>query len=378
MNNTMYKYLYIDDTRERLEEGMINALQDNSNIEITFRGPSDWETIIEYLKTELPKHNGIILDLRLNDIAYAKGKYAQYKGSTVAQELRSLTKEGLLNDFPMILFSGTDKLDHYLDPTSKDLFDKIVDKTKIEQPGYFNYEDFKIKLKWLADGYSFLNDLKNRSVEHIFKMDDLTFFDPRFIDHFNSLLTKPIHIVAHFIIKEVIGKPCFLIDENYLSARMGIDKQSEDWSAFLEKISGCKYTGAFSNYFDRWWMPAINKFWQTEISTEQSLRTLGSPKRIELLIEKTGLQNLNPLSKTKNAKSESFWVSCKATGISIDTVDGFILAGQENRHPWQEPEYISSDEALRPTKDYSVSITERPRLEKLKNLLEKNEQRIRK
>lgn len=373
-----YRYLYIDDTRDRLEEGMINALQDKSDIEITFRGPADWETLIEYLKQELPNNNGIILDLRLNDNAYEDKKYAKYKGSTVAQELRSLTKEGLLKDFPMILFSGTDKLDNYLDPTSKDLFDKIVDKTKIEQPGYFNYEDFKIKLKWLADGYTCLNSLEERTIENIFNVDDLSLFDPRFIDYFNNLLTKPIHIVAHFLIKEVLNKPCFLINDDYLSARLGIHKQSEDWDSLLEKMSICKYTGVFSNYYNRYWMPLVNRFWQSEISADQNLRTQNVVKRVELIKEKTGLKNLNPLQKVRNSKSESFWVSCKATNVAIDTVDGFIISGQENRHPWQEPEYISLNEALRPTKEYSVSVTEIPRLDKLKNLFEKNEQRIRK
>ncbi|MEO7048149.1 MAG: hypothetical protein ABI091_22820 [Ferruginibacter sp.] len=373
-----YKYLYIDDTRDNLEQGMINALTDGNEIEITFHGPTEWETLIEWFKQEIPNHDGVILDLRLSDAPYKDGKYAQYKGSTVAQELRSLSKEGVLKDFPMILFSGTDKLEQYLDPTSKDLFDKIVDKTKIEQPGYFNYTDFRDKLKWLADGYAYINDLEERTIKEFFKTNDLTIFDPRFVEYFNTVLEKPVHIIVQFLIREVIGQPCFLINENYLSARLGISKLSEDWQNLLRKLSDCKYTGVFSNYYNHWWMPLINRYWKTEISEDLNLRTLSASKRTELIIDKSGLKKLNPLPRPEKCKSESFWVSCKSTEVAIDTIDGFVISGYDNKFPWQEPEYISIDEALKPTQHYKVLVTEKPRLDKLKILFEKNEQRVRK
>lgn len=129
-----YSYLYIDDTKDQVEQGTINALQDGGEIKIEFTGPKDWETSLSEIAGSVDKFDGILLDLRLNLNPYEGSKYAQYRGSTVAQELRTLSKEGKFKkDFLIILISGDPELKMSLDQTSKDLFDFIVSKTHLEQ-----------------------------------------------------------------------------------------------------------------------------------------------------------------------------------------------------------------------------------------------------
>ncbi|MEI2420111.1 hypothetical protein V6O07_07540, partial [Arthrospira platensis SPKY2] len=43
-----------------------------------------------------------------------------------------------------------------------------------------------------------------------------------------------------------------------------------------------------------------------------------------------------------------FWTNCVGSGIAIDTVDGLLIAGQDNLFPWQDKSYVSIGEALRP------------------------------
>lgn len=373
-----YKYLYIDDTKDDIETGTINGLQDGDEILVDFKKPSNWENLIEELINILPEHDGIILDLRLNDNAYEDGRFAQYKGSTVAQELRSLAKENKLEDLPIILYSGTYNIEHYLDPTSLDLFDAIVDKNKLEHPNYMSFNGFRKKLKWLSDGYAFIKK-SDRSINTVLNIADLSFIDLRFVELFQELLTKPVHIISRFLEKQVIFTPGFLIDENYLSARLGLDRNSADWISFKEAyLKRYEYSGAFSNYYPRWWMYLIDKFWNEQISSDFPLRNTSASKRVELIIQKTRFKNLQPIAKQSKSKSDSFWVVCKATNVAIDTVDGFTISRQDAKYPWQEPQYISIDEALRPTGTYGVSTMEKPRLQKLKEVFEKNEQRIRK
>lgn len=374
----VYKFLYVDDTRNQLEQGMINALQINGDIEITFKGPKDWEDLITFLKKEVPRHHGVILDLRLDDFQFEPGKSASYKGSTVAQELRNLSKEGKLSDFPIILFSGTDKIDQYLDPTSRDLFDEIVDKTKIEQPDYLNYAQFRCVLKWLADGYLKLKSIDNLEIKSVLDIADHRILDSRFVDYLISLKGKPIHTFVQFFIKEVLVKPSFLIDEELLAVRLGVDRSSPDWSVLKEQLKPCKYTGCFSSNVEYWWMPKISMFWEEYVSRELVLRNTSTVKRVNAIKEYTGLQNLMHLEKSSRSKSDSLWTVCKATRAPIDTVDGFVISGQDNKFPWQEVEYISIGEALRPTKSYKISSLEKGRLGNLKSILEKNERRIRK
>ena len=373
-----YKYLYIDDTKDDIETGTINGLQDGDEILVNFKKPSNWENLIEELINILPEYNGIILDLRLNDNPYEDGRFAHYKGSTVAQELRSLSKENKIEDLPIILYSGTYNIEHYLDNTSLDLFDAVVDKNKLEHPNYMTFYGFRKKLKWLSDGYEFIKKSEG-NINAVLNVTDLSFIDLRFVELFQELLTKPVHIISRFLEKQVIFKPSFLIDENYLSARLGIDRNSADWIPFIDAyLKNSEYSGAFSNYYRRWWMYLVDKFWNEQISLDFPLRNISASKRIELIIQKTGFKNLQPIGKQSKSKSDSFWVVCKATNVAIDTVDGFTISGQDAKYPWQEPQYISIDEALRPTGTYEVSTMEKPRLQKLKEVFEKNEQRIRK
>lgn len=372
-----YKYLYIDDTRDQIEQGTINGLQEGGQIEVEFKFPNDWETQMNDLVTVLPGFNGVILDLRLNDAPYAEGKSANYRGSTIAQELRTLTKEkSLKDDFPIVLVSATDKLEVSLDQTSRGLFDEIIRKNDIGSR--ISYPAIIEKLHWLAAGYGFLNK-SERSLQYILALPEEVTLDVRFVERFLRIQDQAPHIIARLLINEVIGRPGFLINEAYLAARFGIEILSEGWNTFREKfLDEFRYRGAFSTGYPRWWMSLVDQFWENNITEEYNFRNTAASKKVELIAEKTGVKNLTPIKKQKRSLSDSFWVVCKATNVPIDTIDGFLISGQDDNYPWQESEYISMQEALRPTKQYTVSPIEKPRLQKLKDALEKNEQRSRK
>ena len=375
-----YKFIYIDDTQDEIEKGTINGLEDGGEIKIDFKKPVDWETLIKDVTDTMPEYQGVILDLRLNGNAYEANKYAQYRGSTLAQELRTLAKEDQnKNDYPIILISADKNIEESLDQTSLDLFDFVVNKNKLGNDKQLSYPAFKTKLKWLADGYDFLNK-KGGSIAEILDKQSLPVIDSRFTDTFNDLIGKPKHVIARFIVKQIIARPSFLIDEDYLAARLGVDKTSDDWNDLVSKFipETIKYSGAFSNYYPRWWMPLLEEFWGTNISNEVKFRGTSASKKTELIIEKSGFKNLKPLVKAEKSKSDSFWVVCKASKVPLDTIDGFIIGGQDDKFSWQEPEYISLQEGLRPTTEIKVSSIEKPRLQKLKDFFEQHEQRVRK
>jgi len=375
-----YKFIYIDDTQDEIEKGTINGLQDGGEIEINFKKPADWETLILDVSNIMPDHQGIILDLRLNGTAYEENKYAQYRGSTLAQELRTLSKENPdSNDYPIILISADKNIEESLDQTSLDLFDFVVNKNKLGNDKQLSYPAFKNKLKWLADGYDYLNK-NSKTIADILNEKELPTIDSRFLETFTEVIAKPKHIIARFVIKQIIARPSFLINEDYLAARLGIDKSSEDWEALITNYlpATLKYTGAFSNYYQRWWMPLVEKFWEANISKDLRIRNTSATKKAGLIIEKSGYKNLKPITKAEKSKSDAFWVVCKVTGVPLDTIDGFIVGGQDDKYSWQESEYISLDEALRPTGNFGVSSIEKPRLQKLKDFFEQHEQRVRK
>jgi hypothetical protein len=375
-----YNFIYVDDTFSQLEEGTINGLQDGGEIKINFKKPVAWETLINEIVDQMPSQNGIILDLRLNVIAYAPESYAKYRGSTLAQELRTLSKEdSSKNDYPIILISADENIQLSLDQTSYDLFDYVVSKNILGNDKALSYAYLKQKLIWLADGYTYLNS-HSKSIDTVLNNKELSQLDSRFIDAYNQISDKPNHVIARFITKNLIERPSFLINEDYLSTRLGIDKRSPDWNKLLNTFipDNARYSGAFSNFYNRWWMPVIQDFWTNCVSADFSIRNTNAHKKVELIIEKSGFEELKAIEKASKSKSENFWVNCKATNIPIDTIDGFALTANENRFAWQEPEYVSIEEALRPTKGYNISSIEKPRLQKLKEFFEQHEQRIRK
>jgi hypothetical protein len=376
-----YNYLYIDDTKDAIERGTINGLEDGNEIRIDFKFPKNWESQINELVSAIPNYSGIIIDLRLNDNPNSEGKFAQYRGSSIAQELRTLAKENLIkNDFPILLISANDNIEKSLDQTSLDLFDYRISKNSIgAEPNGISYLEFRNKLKWLADGYNYLNN-SDKTISKILRAPEKLNLDVRFMEQFNKVLDRPVvHVIARFLVKEVMSRPTFLIDEKYVATRLGIDLASQDWQPFLEKcLSESMYTGAFSTYYPKWWMSLVELFWHSQITTELNLRNTSSTQKVELISKQTGFKNLKPIEKGAKSKSDCFWVVCKATHMALDTIDGFTIAGQDNIYPWQELEYISISEALRPTMDFTVSSTEKPRLQRLKELFAENEERSRK
>jgi hypothetical protein len=203
--------------------------------------------------------------------------------------------------------------------------------------------------------------------------------DRRFLDHFETIKEFSRHIVARFILRQVLEMPSFLVNEEYLLARLGIDKSSTDVKDLFEFLDRYKYKGIFCSYYKRWWMPLIQNWWD-EISPEESLRSLTAEKRVQILKKVTSLRKLKPILKDKRSASNSFWTVCKGTGIPIDTIDGLMISSQEHKFPWQEKEYVSIQEALRPQNPErwkGIAVSEKNRLQNLKEVYGQTEKRVR-
>jgi len=376
-----HRILYIDDTHEELEKGTINGLEQGGEISISFSKPNFWEIQLDQIKNTIKNFDAIILDLRLNEKSFDGGSnFAKYRGSSLAQELRTLSKESpTLKDFPIILVSADQYMEESLDQTSHDLFDLIVKKSHIGIKKKFLYPELRSRIKWLINGYNNLFQSEKTPAATL-KIENLELIDFRFIDEWKTQLTKPIHVMAGFFIKKVIDKPSFLINELTLSARLGVNLDSKDWSVLKDRfLLDCKYVGIFSDTYDRWIMPAISQWWEEKISKSETLRVISSSRRVELLKDKLGLKDLIPLEKQGKSKSDSFWVICKARGYAIDTTDGFTIAKQEHIFPWQEREYISIDEALDQSIDENWNIVapiEKERLKSLQEIYNKSKTRV--
>ncbi|UPQ78317.1 hypothetical protein M0M57_11875 [Flavobacterium azooxidireducens] len=349
------KYLYIDDNSEHNAKGIITGLQKEGELSVDFDNPKgDWEKERErILSDEFKNYNGLILDLNLEEMPNKDKETSHYKGSSLAQEYRNLSKAGKLKEIPIVLLSATVNLEKYFDRTNEDLFDLIVPREWLNDPILF--APLRQKLISLSIGYELISKCKNEdnNLIELYKYS-LELENNRFISEMRSVIGYPTHTVSNFIIKNLLEKSNIpvsgiLITEEILATRLGIDiSKSIDWKNILENLKKYKYRGVFSEGWERWWMSGIEHWWRTELELKNSLRATSARQKIDLLKDKLELTALVPIEKNEKAKSEAFWTKCVGSGVSIDTVDGLLVDGQDNYYPWQDKKYICYEEALKP------------------------------
>jgi hypothetical protein len=346
-----FKYLYIDDNSVDNAKGIITGLQKEDELSIDFDNPKgDWEKERErILSDEFKNYNGLILDLNLEEIPNSEKEISHYKGSSLAQEFRNLSKAGTIKEIPVILLSATVNIDIYFDKTNADLFDLIIPREKLNDKDLF-FVDTRQKLISLSIGYELISKCKNdnNNLPELFNYN-LEKENVRFVGEMKAVIENPAHIISNFIIKNLLEKSGILVPENILATRLGIDcSKSTDWHKVLEKFDKFSYKGVFSDGWKRWWMSGLENWWSSELQIEKSLRSTKASDKVNLLKEKLELSELVPLEKAEKSKSETFWTNCVGSEVAIDTVDGLLIAGQDNYFPWQDKSYISIDEALKP------------------------------
>lgn len=345
-----FKYLYIDDNSEDNAKGIITGLQEEGKLSIIFDNPKgDWEEERKRVESAAFKeYNGLILDLNLEETPNQSKAISHYKGSSLAQEIRNLSKAGAVKEIPIVLLSATINIDKYFDRTNEDLFDLIIPREKLNDADSFL--SLRQKLLSLSSGYELITKCKqdNNNLAELFRCN-LENVNIRFLGEMKTVIENPTHTISNFVIKNLMTKSGILISENILSIRLGIDcHKSEDWTSVKDRIEKYLYRGVFSEGWMRWWMSGIEYWWASELKIPISLRAAKASEKVELLKQKLGLNGLTPLEKIEKAKSETFWTNCVGSGVAIDTIDGLLVAGQDNFFPWQDKRYVSIEEALKP------------------------------
>lgn len=134
-------YLYIDDDSTDRANGTVQGLKKEGRIEVFLSQPeSTWEQQIQFIedRQKEDKLDGLIIDLRLDDYANTKdGKKANYRGTSLAQEIRTRQKEKSIKEFPIILFSANDKITQSLENSGRNLFDVFIEKESITGPNIY-------------------------------------------------------------------------------------------------------------------------------------------------------------------------------------------------------------------------------------------------
>lgn len=334
------RFFYIDDDPNSYDK--IQGFECDNLVINTVQHQDSWEDQLNFLKSNEQRIDGLILDLKLDDLPNEHHKRAEFRGTSLAQEIRTRQKEGGIKSFPIVLFSANDKVQLALENSGKDLFDICIDKSDISNDSFSLYTPQMIAL---VKGYIKLQSSKQN--DEVFSID-CSLLDSRFTSEFDNLKTSPIHIQSRFLITELLQKQGLLLTEDVLAARLGIDKEcSEDWNQLKALLTHTQYMGVFAEGWPRWWMHLIDEWWNKVLKADISLRSSTAKDRVERIKVFSRLDNLKVAEKIEKSNSDEFWTVCMAYNRPLDPVDGLLIQGQDNLYPWQEPTYVSIDAALK-------------------------------
>lgn len=263
-----YKGFFVDDNEEdktKYSQILNHLPYETSNLLVDGISPMK---IMDLVNTILDSSPDIIfLDFRLdeeltsNDININES----YKGGGLAQILRERVykNEDMYQDCPIVLVSSENNLEHLYDPekTTHDLFDSCYKKEELADDN--NHQKISKKIIALIEGYKILNyqqsdlDLlnlfnleKSEENEEILNQQELK----------QPLLSSEIpHVRSKFILKNVLRREGVLISRYEVAARLGADPESLD-ETILSVLNKCKYTGIFSEGWERWWSHLFEDF----------------------------------------------------------------------------------------------------------------------
>jgi len=325
-----YKILYIEDGDPR---SIIGDLEKDKELTVEHHDPQDFEESIT--KVTSSGVDLLLLDFRLSD-----KKGVIYDAPTLAQTIRTMHTTNH-RDLPIVLISSEDKIsDFYKDYTSLDLFDFAISKKILSEQS----EKYSIKIKSLIESYSALSRAKSDSLSllSLLNIPDLLSnkFDLRIKDLLDSSKYKNnIFMASDFILNQIVRPSGILIGEDILAARLGVSLESGDWNALKSILDEFKYSGLYSDAYERWWFTGVENWWKLISPEQSSLKRLRASERVSILKAIFELPNLQEATKDKYSKSDYFWTICNKYHSPLDPIDGFEK--NSSQEPWQDKSYFS-------------------------------------
>lgn len=326
--------------------GATSGFSVKEQLKVTSEMPQNTlEEQIEHIKRK--DVDGLILDLRLGDFDNGNGIKAQFRGTTLAQEIRTRQKEGDIKQFPIFLFSGNNNIEKSLSPSTKGVFDICIEKEDIKSENYEVYQKYFISI---AKAYK--NNIYQLNINTILKLqpEENICVDSFIADFDFNLNNSTNSSVVSFIINEIMDKDSVLISEELLACRLGVDylRSPEAWIKIKSELSSCKYTGELGNGWERWWMHRVKKWWNDKMKNVDDLQYISANERVDAIKEFMQIgDDLYIPENISKCNNQNFWTLCVGCNKPLDVLDGIVVVNQENLYPWQNIRYVSVECALK-------------------------------
>ena len=361
-------YICLDDKPSEVGLAVSRLSRSHANLNIKCETPLPLKDELKRLKClrKGRKLDGLIVDLRLDQTAPAGQIPVNYKAQQLASQLHTAMAERLIPDFPIVLWSITQKLARSFDRdlSSHTLFDLVINKEKLlgkESLQATNLVSLVLgyrKICMTARNSCFWREVL--SAPHSLELDH------RIGESLTS--TLPAHILAKYILDNIIWKSGPLIDQSTLCARLGITEASFRASQLAKALlRGASYKGAFCDAWPRWWWANIEKWWQSKNPNLPSILSLTAQERVDIIKKVFKVKNIVIAQPVARKYSKRFTTICQCTMEPLDPIDGFMLSSV-GLEPWHDRLYVSTKVALQPRKHRFEGQLDAKEIERLKPL----------
>jgi hypothetical protein len=348
------RYLCIDDKPVEVEIALRRLRRNSSELFVKCVAPIALDRQVKVIRnlSKSRRLDGIVLDLRLDDSAQKNQIPVDYKAQQLASNLRTHMADGKIKDFPIVLWSISEKLAKSFnrDLLSHDLFDHVIDKEELDD----NRAITAAILVSLAKGYKSIAKISRTLTfwPEMLRLPKGLVLDTRIGEALKpSLKTCSVHVIAGYVLNKLIKATGPLVDKDTLCARLGIATSSFDDSALsqeLDNVAG--YRGPFHEAWPRWWWAAVEIWWQSKVDEVSSPLSITAEDRLRKLknVFSRG-KSLRVAKPITERYSKRFTTVCQSLRQPLDPIDGFMIsaAGLE---PWQDRQYVSALVALKPSK----------------------------
>ena len=320
--NKKYKLLYIEDQDPQT---CVNLLNEGGMFEVKTVDAANTDETLEKIKDH--SFDIFLMDFELTSHT------GRVDAPTYASTLR--TKLNGHKDCPIILISSDCNIGRFKqDFSNNDLFDIVVTKEEFGN----RYQIYKLRMHDLVEAYSKIKE-SNFDIASILGVENDKVLDFRFVHYLKMYKeNQDVYGFCRFIQKTYLQSIGPLIGEDVVAARLGIDRDCDDFKELMKLLEPYKYKGILSTSYERWWSEEILKWWNREFDGK-FLRLMPAKQRVQALNSKFNLHLHHGIPLDYN-RSTCYWSICNELKCPIDPNEGYMILN-DKIYPWQEREYYS-------------------------------------
>lgn len=348
-------WLFVDDSRED-RDSFARALSQGGIVSVTAISATGARSRLAESKLAAA---GLLMDIDLSNESESKES-----GLGLTADIRAAQHRETTPAFPIVRFSYRDKVAANIgsDSSSDDSFDLKIDKDRLSNEGVI--PAVQQKLLGVAEVYAGAGKASTAEVfglteEQWGKWGSRTFSE-------ELRLSDRTYVRARLVVQGLVT-PGFLISENILAARLGVDRESsKGWDDLMKALEKISYSGLASKYFGRWWARGLEEWW-SEIAPDIPLAGTNITDRHAGLSQR--FEELVPLKMREDSPGQRPWRGCELTYeetgafLPLDPSRAVRFRSRMTVPDWADPTYAALGPAIKHAEDPRLDVGDLKRLQ---------------